>query len=154
MGYLNKLVVSISALLICGCVVAADPGKSNTEQSVRDLPSSFALRGTSTALVGIALSDSGFPLETVKEVVLRPGQKAVFAGPNKFEIVFKNRKSPTRVTKYESINGVVSIDIPRDIFELKAFKDEGQKNNQIVFHYAIKVNGKELDPPMIIRRDN
>lgn len=154
MSYLNKLVVSISALVICGCVVAADPGKSNTEQSVSDLPSSFALRGTSTALVGIALSDSGFPLETVKEVVLKPGQKAVFAGPNKFEIVFKNRKSPTKVIKYESINGVVSIDIPRDIFELKGFKEEGKKNNQIVFHYAIRVNGKELDPPMIIRRDN
>ena len=123
-------------------------------QNVSDrLQPSYALQGTSTALVGIALDKAGLPLETVSKVVLKPGQKVIFAGPDRFKITFKNRKAPAKSLKYESKNGVITIVIPKDIFEKSEFREEAEKNKHIRFDYSIIVNGRELDPPMIIQRE-
>lgn len=116
------------------------------------LPPAYALKGTSTAVVGIALDEKGFPVETVSKIVLKPGQKVIFAGPDRFQLVFKNRKSPSRAMKYSSKNGVVTVAIPADIFEQKKFIEEAKRNETIRFDYSIIVNGQELDPPMIIQR--
>ncbi len=118
------------------------------------LPSALALPGTSTAVVGIALDKTGFPVETVREVVLLPGQKVIFAGPDRFSIVFKGRKFPGKKVKYESVNGVVSISIPKDVLDRSEFIEEYRKNKSVTFNYAINVNGRELDPPMVIKREN
>lgn len=118
------------------------------------LPSSFALPGTTTAVVGIALDKTGFPVETVKEVVLLPGQKVIFAGPDRFFIAFKDKKAPNRKIKYESVNGVVTVVIPKDILERPEFVEEYRKNKYLRFDYAINVNGRELDPPMVIKKEN
>lgn len=112
----------------------------------------YALQGTSTAVVGIALDKKGFPIETVSKVILKPGQKVIFAGPDRFQIVFKNKKSPSRAIKYSSKNGVITVTIPVDIFEQRQFMEEARKNDTIRFDYSILVNGQELDPPMIIQR--
>jgi hypothetical protein len=132
--------------IISGCSAMQAP----TER----LRPSYALQGTSTALVGIALDKNGMPLETVSKVVLKPGQKVIFAGPDRFAISFKNKKSPSGKLKYESGNGVVTIVIPKDIFDRPEYREEVAKNKYIRFDYAINVNGRELDPPMIIQRDD
>jgi hypothetical protein len=107
-----------------------------------------ALPGTNTAVVGIFLDKNGVPKETVKEVLVHPGQNVLYAGPDEFKIVFKNRKTPNRVVSNSSKDGVVLIKIPNDIFKRKQFVDEFQRNKSLVFDYSIWVNGKEYDPPI------
>lgn len=141
--------ISIAILLVCimnGCAA--------TQSRTDKLPSSYALKGTNTAVVGIALDKTGFPVETVKEIVLHPGQRVVFAGPDRFEIIFKNKKSPNRQIKHDSKNGVVIVSIPKDILEKQEFAEEYRKNSFLRFDYSIIVNGKELDPPMVIKKED
>lgn len=132
-----------------GCASAVSP-----ERSTKSLPVSYAVPGTSTAVVGIGLNKEGMPLETVKAVVLKPGQKVVFAGPEQFSIVFKNRKFPAKVSAYKSEKGVIQIVIPKNILEQPEFREEYAKNKQVEFNYAIRVNGKELDPPLVIKNED
>ena len=138
------LIVMLLLGVINGCVA--------TQSRVGKLPSAYALPGTSTAVVGIAVAKTGIPMETVGEVVLKPGQKVIFAGPDRFLITIKNKKFPERA-RYESGNGIVTVTIPKDILERPEYREEYAKNKFVRFDYAINVNGKELDPPMIIRRD-
>lgn len=147
MKYKNLLFLSAIFFQLSGCAIA--------ENKPTKLVSAYAVPGTNTAVVGIGLDRKGVPLETVKEVVLKPGQKVVFAGPDKFDIVFKNRKTPTQLLKYESSgDGVVSIVIPRDILKRPEFLEEYKKNKFLTFNYAIRSNGKELDPPLIVKPDD
>lgn len=146
MSYMKFAITAVLFGVLSGCATAGNKADR--------LPSSYALPGTSTAVVGIALDKTGMPLETVKEVVLLPGQKVIFAGPDRFSIIFKNRKSPNKKVKYESGNGVVAVTIPKDILDNPEFVEEYRKNKFLRFDYAINVNGRELDPPMIIKRDN
>lgn len=146
MRFFNILTLCVLTVFFSGCSIA---------QTKNDkLPSSYVLQGTNTALVGIALDRKKFPLETVKEVVLKPGQKVIFAGPDKFLIYFKNKKTPLKDLRFESKDGVISMVIPRDIFDRPEFAEEYKRNKFLRFDYAINVNGRELDPPMIIRRED
>lgn len=143
----NKKLIFVSAFLVAlsGCAsVNCDPDKLRT---------GYALPGTKTVVVGIGIDKNGIPKETYKDVVAYPGQKVLYAGPDKFSIIFKNRKTPNRKVENASVNGVVVIEIPKDILERKEFIEEFRKNNQLIFDYGIKANGKELDPPLIIRRE-
>lgn len=144
MRFAKVLLLMVSVGFI-GCSVAQTKEAS--------LPISYALPGTSTAVVGIGVDKKGIPLETVKEVVLKPGQKVIFAGPDKFTIKFKNKKTPSRMLKYESKDGVITIEIPKNILKMPEYSEEFRKNNFLRFDYSIFVNGRELDPPMIVRRD-
>lgn len=146
----KSIIVAFLFVFVNGCA-AVDVGRKLPP--VKELPSSYALQGTTTALVGIAIDKNGVPLETVKEVVLRPGEKALFAGPDRFQVVFKNQKAPNEKMKYESQNGVIVVTIPKDILSRKEFVEEFRKNESVQFNYSILVNGKELDPPMVIKRD-
>lgn len=150
-----RVLKNISAVLlmfsVVGCV-AAGPEATHAE-STKNLPVSYALQGTSTAVVGIAVDQKGFPLETVREIVLRPGQKVIFAGPDRFQIVFKDKKSPNNMIRQESKNGTITVNIPKDILVNGAYVDEFKRNKYLKFNYSIFVNGKELDPPLIVRDD-
>lgn len=159
------LVLSLGFLFINGCAVAADNG--NTKNAVNDaerneavrpdsrkLPVSYALQGTKTAVVGIAIDKKGYPLETVKAIVLTPGQRVIFAGPDEFQVAFKNKKAPASQLDYRSEKGVITIEIPKDILDRPEYKREFAKNNSVEFNYAIRINGRELDPPMIIKKEN
>jgi hypothetical protein len=154
----NKaLVASIFLMFLNGCAIAGDRVDSRQESTVakfEKLPVSYALQGTNTAVVGIAIDKKGYPLETVKEIILNPGQKVIFAGPDEFQISFKNRKSPNSKLNYRSEGGVVTIRIPRDILERPEFSKEYKENNYIKFNYSIKINGHELDPPIVVKREN
>lgn len=140
-------VVNVVALvaIMSGCALA----QTQTER----LPNAYALPGTTTAVVGIAIDRKGYPKETVRAIVLHPGEKVVFAGPDTFLLAFKNKKAFGQQLRYQSKGGVVKLEVPRNILEREEFKEEYIKNKQLVFDYAITVNGKELDPPIIIRRD-
>lgn len=141
-----KLVFVGALFSFVGCAsVDCEPDKLKT---------GYALSGTNTVVVGIGIDEKGIPKETFKDVVAYPGQKVLYAGPDEFSIIFKNRKTPNRKVENASVNGVVVIKIPEDILERKEFAEEFRKNNQLVFDYGIKANGKELDPPLIIRRKN
>lgn len=145
--YLKFLCVFSMLIVVNGCSATSTSTQSK-------LPTSYALEGTSTAVVGIAVDKTGLPKETVKEIVLTPGQKVIFAGPDQFLISFKNRKSPSGTLRYKSENGTVTITIPKDILENPKFIDEFKKKKYIKFDYSIIVNGKELDPPIIVKRES
>lgn len=144
----TKLCLMSVVLCFAGCVSAVD----NKDRG--KLPESYALKGTKTAVVGIAIDNKGIPLETVSAVILKPGQRAVFAGPDEFQIIFKDKKSPSRQLQYRSSNGVITIDVPKDIIDRSDLKDEFEKNRQVRFNYAIKIKDRELDPPFIVKRDD
>lgn len=145
MKYIKRMlgVVSFTVLSACGAV----------EAESKKLPVSYAIEGTNTAIVGIAIDKTGMPKETVRELVLSPGQRVVFAGPDEFVIVFKHKKTPNRKIENKSVNGVVIINVPNEILEQPEFAEEFRKNNALIFAYGIRANGKELDPPMIIKRN-
>jgi len=140
--------VVIVFVSMTGCAIA----QSNTNR----LPIAYALEGTRTAVVGIAIDKKGVPKETVRQIVLHPGQKVVFAGPDKFLISFKNNKTPDqkKQLRYESKDGVITVSIPKDILEKPEYAEEFKRNNYVKFDYAIIINGRELDPPIIIRRED
>lgn len=113
-----------------------------------------ALPGTNTAVVGIFLKSDGTPQETFKEVILHPGQRVVYSGPDRFSIIFKNKKTPNKIVNNESKNGIVIIEIPKDIFKQREFVEEFKKNKFLVFDYGISVNGKYYDPPIKVVPDD
>ncbi len=127
-------------------------GCASVDRGPEKLRTGYALSGTNTVVVGIGIDKNGIPKETFKDVVVYPGQKVLYAGPDEFSIIFKNRKTPNRKVENASVEGVVVIKIPEDILERKEFAEEFRKNKQVVFDYGIKANGKELDPPLIVRR--
>lgn len=113
----------------------------------------YALPGTNTAVVGVSLDQTGTPQVQVQKIVLYPGQRVLFAGPDEFSIFFKNRKTPNGKIENPSREGVVVIAIPEDILEQKEFVEEFRKNDSVTFKYGIRVNGKELDPEIVIKRN-
>jgi hypothetical protein len=144
--HLIKLTLIFVFAALAGCAsVDCEPDKLRT---------GYALPGTNTVVVGIGLDRDGIPKETFKDVVAYPGQKVLYAGPDEFSIIFKNRKTPNSKVENASVNGVVVIQIPEDIFERKEFAEEFRKNKQLVFDYGIRANGKELDPPLIVKKND
>lgn len=145
MNYIKLTLMAALLAMLNGCGLLDEGSKS--------LPVSYALEGTKTAIVGIALDKTGTPKETVKEIILFPGQRVVFAGPDEFSIIFKNKKTPNKRIENRSVNGVVIINVSDEILDQPEFAEEFRKNNFLKFDYAIRANGKELDPPMIIKRN-
>ncbi|MES2676147.1 MAG: hypothetical protein V4660_18055 [Pseudomonadota bacterium] len=142
-----KLTIIVTVLAILGGCASIDckPDKLRT---------GYALPGTNTVVIGVSLDKNGIPKESFKDIVLYPGQTALFAGPDEFAIVFKNKKTPNGRVENKSAGGTVAIKIPEGILEQAEFVEEFRKNDSLTFDYAIRVNGRELDPPMIIKREN
>jgi hypothetical protein len=112
------------------------------------------ISGTNTIVIAISIDDQGNPLPNITELLeLRPGHRIVFTGPEEFSIFFKDQKTPFKESEFKSKDGVVTFKIPEKIFEDKRFYEEGYRESGISFNYGIRVNGREFDPPMIIRRD-
>lgn len=106
-----------------------------------------ALPGTDTVVVGIYIDKEGYPQVNVEPVSVYPGQKIVFAGPDKFDIFFKENSTPNDKLDNPSINGVVTIEIPRDIFEREQRKQKTtEKIKELIYRYGIRANGKVTDP--------
>ena len=111
-----------------------------------------ALAGTETALVGVYVDKEGYPHPTVEQVSVHPGQKIIFGGPEKFDIVFKDQRSPTGRLEIASVGGIVTIEIPKDILERenRAKIADGKNTKDLVYRYGIRVNGKLTDPTIHI----
>ena len=144
MHYIKLTIIVTILAMLGGCAsIDCKPDKLRT---------GYALPGTNTVVIGVSLDKNGIPEESYKDIVLYPGQTAHFAGPYEFAIVFKNKKTPNGRVENKSTNGTVAIKIPEGILEQTEFAEEFRKNDSLTFDYAIRVNGRELDPPMIIRR--
>ncbi len=106
------------------------------------------LTGTDTAIIGVFIDKKGYPQVTVDTVTVHPTQKIVFAGPDKFEIFFKDPKSYIGKVEYRSENGIIIIDVPKDIFEQA--RKEGNSTagalKELLYRYGIRANGKVTDP--------
>ena len=114
-----------------------------------------AISGTNTIVITISIDEEGNPLPSVTELLeLRPGQRIVFTGPEEFSIFFKDQKTPFKKSEFKSKEGVVTIKIPEKIFEDKRFFEESYRDVEIEFNYGIRANGREFDPPLIVKRDN
>ncbi len=110
--------------------------------------------GTNTVVITISLDDQGNPLPNVTELLeLRPGQRIVFTGPEEFVIFFKDQKSPFKKSEFKSKDGVVTLKIPEKIFEERRFFEEVYSGSGIGFNYGVRVNGREFDPPIIVKRE-
>jgi hypothetical protein len=144
MTFFTKLIGLATILFFAGCTnIDCDVNK---DKVVHPLP------GTNTVVIGIGLDKDGVPYLAAKEIILNPGQKVLFAGPDEFTVIFKNKKSPNRKIDNNSVNGVVVISVPSGILEQSEFVEEFRKNGELKFSYGVRVNGKELDPDIIVRR--
>ena len=142
MRYVNFLISTIILFSMVSCA-SLDCKPTTTK----------ALPGTETAVVGIYIDKNGYPQANIDTVRAYPGQKIVFVGPNKFDIFFKDQKSPTDRLETSSDNGIVTIEIPRDVFE----RDQRQSKitdvkKELLYRYGIRANGKITDPNIIIDR--
>ncbi len=111
------------------------------------------LQGTDTAIVGLYIDKNGYPQSNVHSVLLYPGQKIIFAGPNQFDIFFKDNKTPVDAMEIKSSRGVVTLTIPLDVFD--KIKRESKTDgipDELKFKYGIRANGKVTDPEIVIRR--
>jgi hypothetical protein len=110
------------------------------------------LPGTTSAVVGIYIDIKGYPQATVDQVKVSPGDRIVFVGPDKFDILFKNQRSPVGALELSSSRSVITIDIPRDIFERSRTSNNIQATDgkTLVYDYGIRVNGKVTDPRIIV----
>ncbi|MDR7090623.1 hypothetical protein [Cellvibrio fibrivorans] len=135
-------VVVLSFLLLNGC--------SNFDSKVGELA---ALPGTDTVLVGLYLDKNSYPQSTVETVKVFPGQKIIFAGPNEFDILFKDGKSPIRELQLKSSKGVVTVEIPKDIFEREQRATKKSVSiERLLYRYGIRVDGKVTDPNIVVVR--
>ncbi|UUA70930.1 hypothetical protein [Cellvibrio sp. QJXJ] len=142
--------IFIKSIALCGVFVIA--GCSVVSSEIKNHHTVYPMEGTNTAVVGIGVDKSGVPFVAAKEIIVAPGQKVLFAGPDEFVVTFKNKKSPNRKIDNPSRGGVVKIEVPSEVFEQGEFVEEYRKNGQLKFNYGVIVNGKELDPEIIVRK--
>lgn len=115
----------------------------------------MVLPGTDTAIVGLYIDKKGFPQTKIEKVTVYPGQKIIFAGPDQFDILFKDQKSPIGKLEVRSSNGIVVIEIPENIFDQYDRVSKAAGNSEIkelIYSYGIRVNGKVTDPSIHIGR--
>ncbi len=142
MNYFKVFLFSSMLLVLGGCASKdCKPGAGKV------------LKGTDTALVGLYIDDKGYPQAIVKSVVVYPGQKIIFAGPDQFDILFKDNKSPIDAMEIRSSRGLVTIEVPIDIFERKQRESKSaDAKDELRFNYGIRVKDKVTDPEVVVRR--
>lgn len=146
-----KIVKYAAAFAFCGILANASFAvniDAEYKGAVRAVP------GTETVVVGLPLDAEKAPDRSLLKlkIVMYPGQKIVLAGPEEFQILFKNKKTPNRKVKNSSAKGVVIIQIPRDLLEKAEHKEELLKNGSVKFNFGVRANGKEIDPEIIVIR--
>lgn len=144
MNIFTRLIALLGVFVVAGCSAVSSEIKSHHTV--------YPMAGTNTAVVGIGVDKHGVPFIAAKEIIVEPGQKVLFAGPDEFTVVFKNKKSPNRKIDNPSKAGVVRIDVPSEVFQQREFVEEYRKDGQLKFNYGVIVNGVELDPELIVRR--
>jgi hypothetical protein len=146
--------MSYFKIALCFMAVSLFGGCSSVDLGVKNESVAYVMPGTSTAVIGVSIDKTGLPQVRYKEIILYPGQKVLFAGPDELSIFFKDKKTPNRRIENPSVRGAVIIQIPKDILEQREFSEEFRRNHEVKFSYGIRVGNKELDPVIIIRRGN
>lgn len=141
-------------IFVFGFVLSFLGGCASTASISESHATGYALKGTETVVVGVPVDKNGVPEAIYEKIVVYPGQKIIFAGPDRFSIFFKGGKYPNKDREIISTRGVVLINIPLDILDRREYRDELSKNNFIKFNYGIRVGNKELDPEIIVKRRN
>jgi hypothetical protein len=140
MRYVNILLI-ITIFFLTGCEKFGEQGEGK------------ALPGTNTAIVPLYIDKNGYPQASLRKVIVLPGQKIIFAGPDQFEIFFKEQRSPTDESEFRSSTGVVIIEIPKNIFEVEQRETKSQNaKDELIYNYGIRADGKVTDPEIVIRR--
>lgn len=135
-----KLTTIILSILLIGACSSLD----------HPLETGRALPGTRTAVNDIYLKN-GKPAVRYDTIVLKKGQRVVFAGPDEFRIVFKEgslfeETSSNEPGDYQSRDGIVILQVSDE--KAARLKDG------TVFKYSVFVNGVELDPLIRFKKDN
>lgn len=106
------------------------------------------LQRTDTAVVGFYLDEKGYAHPTVDLVTVKPGQRVIFVGPSRFDVFFKDGRAPTEKREFSSENGIIIIDVPKDIFEKNRRPSSGKDVviKELLFRYGVRVNGLVTDP--------
>lgn len=140
MRFFKSLILLLSLTLSVGC---ASQDCSEKEIGV--------LSGTKTAVVKLYVDKKGYPQTKTEVVTVSPGQKILFAGPDRFDILFKNQLSPIEKLEVRSKDGVVVIEIPKDIFErARKTSPNTASANELIYKYGIRIGDKVTDPTIRI----
>ena len=131
---MKKTLLIIGFFLISGCSATNIVGECDCDEGM-------VISGTDTAVIKISVGKDGMPKVSAETVILEEGQRIVWAGPSKMEIKFP-KGSPFKSRVLETENGVINKVIPRG----------QQKEKEKKYKYDVVVDGKVLDPFMIIRR--
>lgn len=135
---------------LLGAVVISLVGCSSSD--TKEINAAEVLPGTATAVVGLYLDKNGYPQPTVETVVVAPGQRIVFTGPDQFEILFKDSKSPVDSLVLSTTTGVLTLYIPIDVFMQEEKDDPSSRGkDEISYKYGIRVDGKVTDPEIKVR---
>ena len=102
------------------------------------------LKGTDTAPIRISLGRDGTPRVDIATVVVKVGQRVVFVGPEEFTIDFP-QDTPFNSKRIDAENAVINLVVPEQV---RGKAQSGAKT--IKFKYDVIVNGKRLDPHMIV----
>ena len=137
-------IYKLSTLLLTFLLIGAC---SNLNQPKKE---GHVLPGTRTAVNDIYVRE-GKPAVRYNTVVLKNGQRIVFAGPDEFRIVFKNESlfedaSDNEPGDYRSRDGIIILRVSDE--KTARLKDG------TVFKYSVFVNGVELDPFIRWVKDN
>lgn len=101
------------------------------------------IKGTKTAVVEVSIDDKGMPYVKNDTVLVKVGQRVVWVGPESMTIKFP-KGSPFKNAKLPTKNSVINMLVPKQRWK--------EKEEEKTFKYDILVNGKVLDPFIIIRR--
>lgn len=129
-----KIVSVFFVVLLAACAHSSGP-KLDDVISV--------IRGTKTAVVEVSIGDDGMPSVKSESVVVKVGQRVVWVGPEDMTVQFP-KGSPFKNAKLPTRNSVINMLVPK-----QRWKD---KEEEKTFKYDIVVNGKVLDPFLIVRR--
>lgn len=143
-----KFFLVFFVLGVVGCSSFAANLTRDHKDAIRAIP------GTETVIVGLPLNAERAPDKSLLKlkIVVYPGQKIVFAGPEKFDIFFKERKSLNKRINNLSSDGVVIIQVPRDLLDRPEYREELAKTESVKFNFGIRANGSEIDPQIIVIR--
>lgn len=101
------------------------------------------IKGTKTAVVEVSIGDDGMPSVKNDSVLVKVGQRIVWVGPEDMTIRFP-KGSPFKNAKLPTKNSVINMLVPKQRWK--------EKEEEKKFKYDVIVNGKVLDPFLIIRR--
>ena len=131
------LILAALMLAACGAAESDKPAQSGDGRVLEG----GVIQGTDTAVIAIGVREDGMPEVLVDPIIVKEGQRVVWAGPESMTIRFPE-KTPFDKNSISTQDAVVNAVVPR------LQSDEKQEE----FKYDIIVNGVVLDPVMIVRK--